>query len=287
MKELVVAAVQMKSSIGNARENATRICKWMSEAAREGAQLVFFPECCLTGYGIAQAEEVAVAADEDSIAQVEKCSAELGVTIGYGFIERVASEGGASRFDDSLSVASPAKPYNTYVVAGSGGRLAYRKTHLGLQEQQAFAAGDELPVVSVAGVKIGVQLCWEAHIPDITTTLRAKGAELVLMPHAVGVGGSRRTELWSRYLPARAYDNGLFVVACNALRQDGEGVAGGGVAAYGPDGSCQAMCEGGEEEMLLVRVGGVLPRENPDAGMRGASYFDRRRPELYLVQRHR
>ena len=283
MKELVVAAVQMISSFGSAGDNMVRIYEWTSEAARKGAQLVFFPECCLTGYSAAHASEVAISLDDANIAQIEKHAAELGIAIGFGFIERAVSGAGASCFGNSQNAASPAKPYNTYVVMGGDERLIYRKTHLGLREQQAFTAGDELPVNLIAGIKVGVQLCWEAHIPDITTTLRAKGAELVLMPHAVGVGGSKRMELWSRYLPARAYDNGLFVVACNALRQDGEDVVGGGIVAYGPDGLCQAICEGEGEGMLLVRVGGTLPRDNPDAGMRGASYFDRRRPELYLA----
>ena len=280
MKELIVAAVQMESIFGDARANADRICKWMGEAVREGAQLVVFPECCLTGYSTARAREVALSDDDSVAVELERYASKLGIAVGYGYIERNGLA------NDPLMQSALAddgeKPYVAYVVAGPEGRLVYRKSHLGSREQQAFTAGNELPVARIAGVNIGVQLCWEAHIPDITTTLRAKGAQLVLMPHAVGIDIARRMELWSRYLPARAYDNGLFVVACNALRRNEEGsVVGGGVAAYGPDGACIAECESAEEDMLLVRVGGELPREVPDVGMRGASYFDRRRPELY------
>lgn len=147
---------------------------------------------------------------------------------------------------------------------------------------------------------MGVQLCWEGYIADIASTLRAQGAGLLLAPHAVGVGGMRRLELWSRYLPARALDNGMFVVACNALRNANRKVPehadnglegqtctdfcsaeGGGLAAYAPDGSLIASYEGSDEHMILVGVGGALPREMPQHGMRNISYFDRRRPELY------
>ena len=266
MKELVVGAVQMESPVGEVRANADRMCGWMDKAAREGAQLVVFPECCLTGYSTACAEKAAILADDDVTVELEQHARELSIAVGYGYMERCTTD----------------KPYVTYVVAGPEGRLVYRKTHLGSREQQAFAAGDELPAACIAGVRIGVQLCWEAHIPDITTTLRAKGAELVLMPHAVGIDYARRMELWSRCLPARAYDNGLFVVACNALRREGEGaIVGGGIVAYSPDGELITASGSAEEEMLLVHVGGVLPRDNSNDGMRGVSYFDRRRPELY------
>ena len=33
--------------------------------------------------------------------------------------------------------------------------------------------------------------------------------------------------------------------------------------------------------MMLVDIGGLLPRERTDGGMAHISYFDRRRPELY------
>lgn len=284
MKELVLAAVQMESPFGSISKNAERICDWASRAVREGADLVFFPECSLTGYGSAHADKVAVPIDDTSVAQIEKHAAALGVTIGFGFIEQASLEAEASCSNGSQNARSFEKPYNTYVVTSGDERLVYRKTHLGQREQQAFTAGNNLPVACIGGVNIGVQLCWEAHIPDITTTLRAKGAELVLMPHAVGMDVARRAELWSRYLPARAYDNGLFVVACNALRRNREGVVvGGGIAVYGPDGVCCVSSESGEEGMLLVRAGGALPRDAFDTEMRGTSYYDRRRSELYSI----
>ena len=82
MKELVLAAVQMESPFGSISKNAERICDWASRAVREGAGLVFFPECSLTGYGSAHADKVAVPIDDTSVAQIEKHAAALGVTIG-------------------------------------------------------------------------------------------------------------------------------------------------------------------------------------------------------------
>lgn len=275
MKELTIAAVQIANRLGSVRENTANMLEWVTRAASEDVRLVVFPECSLTGYSIDRASEIAIYPDEESILLLEHAAIQHGVAVGYGFIERRDST---------------APPFNTYAVVSADGRLVYRKAHLGASEQGAFSAGEELCSASVMGVCMGVQLCWEGHIPDIATTLRAQGAELLLAPHAVGIGGARRMELWNRYLPARAFDNGMYVAACNALRcqvaADGDcvvdaTVTGGGLAFYAPDGSLIDSYEGSDEHMITACIGGTLPRDTSYGGMRGISYFDRRRPELY------
>lgn len=53
------------------------------------------------------------------------------------------------------------------------------------------------------------------------------------MPFASGLGGERRQSSWDRFLPARAYDNTVFVGACNAFGDNGFGTdLGGGAAVY-------------------------------------------------------
>lgn len=275
MREIVVAAVQMASELGQAKLNAAYQCRWLERARVSGAQMVFFPECSLTGYSTTKAIDAAITTDDEAIALLEYHASMLGVVAGYGFIER----------DDMSDL-----PYITYVVSYGEDRLVYRKAHLGASEKPHFAQGNELPIINVAGVCVGVQLCWEGHIPDVAATLRSKGAELLLTPHAGGLGGARRVEQWCRYLPARAQDNGMFVLACNALWPEGyeggkmveRGGQGGGLIAFGPDGRLLDSYDGADEHMLALRVGGVLPRESKAGGMTNISYFDRRRPELYL-----
>ena len=284
---LKVAAVQIESALGQVGHNLEKHAQWVERAAREGADLVFFPECSLTGYGTEQARENAIGRDDRAVRAVEGYARERGVAVGFGFIEQESSkddEGYAeSRAGDaSASPERSGKLFITYEVAHGAERLIYRKTHLGSRERKVFAAGDELPVAHVADTCVGAQLCWEAHIPDIAATLRAKGAQLVICPHAGGLGGQRRVESWDRYLAARALDNGMYVVACNAVRYDADDrPCGGGMAAYGPDGVRIACDVSAEEGMLVVDASGVLPRDLPDDSMHAISYFDRRRPELY------
>lgn len=245
----------------------------LHDATQYGADLVIFPECNLTGYCLDRTAEIAVSPECDSIASIEHMAAELGIALGYGFIERGTKDNAAA---------------NTYIIVSGANRLVYRKTHLGAIERNAFCAGNDLPVIPVNGVYIGVQLCWEAHIPEITTTLRAKGAEVVVMPHASRLEHARRLALWDRYLPARALDNGLFVVACNAFWQNEDGTkAGGGIVAYNPKGvlianqSRSRIAESGPYSTALYNLHGQLPREVSDEGMSSRSYYDCKRPELY------
>ncbi|HID22618.1 MAG TPA: hypothetical protein EYP14_09480 [Planctomycetaceae bacterium] len=69
------------------------------------------------------------------------------------------------------------------------------------------------------------------------------GAEVIFIPHASPRGSSQqKMDSWRRHLPARAYDNGLFVVACNQTGDNGQGLRFPGVAmAVGPDG--RAICQ--------------------------------------------
>lgn len=285
---LKVAAVQIESALGQVGHNLDKHAQWIERAAREDADLVFFPECSLTGYSTVQSREYAIGCDDEAVRAVEGYARERGVAVGFGFIEQARPEDDARDVNSDASDASASLErrgglFITYEIAHGSERLIYRKTHLGSRERDVFAAGDVLPTAHVAGVCVGVQLCWEAHIPDIAATLRAKGAQLVICPHAGGLGGQRRVESWDRYLTARALDNGMYVAACNALRHDADGrPSGGGMVAYGPDGVCIASDASAEEGMLVVDASGVLPRDLPDDVMKHISYFDRRRPELYV-----
>lgn len=266
MEPIRVAAVQMLSKPGAVEANAGRLIWLMDRARAKGAQLLCFPEACLTGYRTFSPALIAVSSDDPVIAHVEHEAAKRRLAICYGYIEQ-----------------GPGLTYLTQVVTDGETRLVYRKTHLGHVEG-AFTAGDELPVAQIAGVTVGVQLCWESHIPDISTVLRAQGAELLLMPYASPKMGEARRDSWNRYLPARAADNGVYVLACNALTRNDEGrPQGGGLVAYGPGGAVLDEYYRTDEHMLTCDFDGILPRDLPQNDMRTISYFDRRRPELYAA----
>ena len=269
MKPLTIAIAQMHPALGDLDANQAAIEAFIAQASEQGAQLLCLPEACLTGYRTARSRGLAIAAGNQHAQAIEKYAREHGLTLSYGFIEENEDPAAA--------------PYVTHVVCGAqSGRVVYRKSHLGFVERNAFCAGSELVAGTVDGVCVGVQLCWESHIPDISSALRARGAELLLVPFASGSHGERRRETWACYLPARASDNGCFVAAVNALSDGDEGqTLGGGICVLDPHGRELASYFGSDEHLLVCELDGVLPREQPQDTMRTISYFDRRRPELY------
>ena len=157
----------------------------------------------------------------------------------------------------------------------------HRKTHLGPPEKGRYQAADSLKTFSVHGTTIGIQLCYETHFPDISTTMALQGAEILFCPHASPRGsGEEKRESWLRHLPARAFDNGVFLVACNQVGTTSAGLSFPGVAlVLGPDGRMDAAFTGDSEKVLIVSL---KSRDLSAVRQNRMSYFLRhRRPSLY------
>src|SRR5918995_925849 len=70
----------------------------------------------------------------------------------------------------------------------------------------------------LAGLRIGIAICFEHAFPQIFTTLARRGAALVVNPSAVPVGFGYLQDLRTR---ARAQDNQIFVAAVNHVGKEG------------------------------------------------------------------
>ena len=265
MEPIKVAAVQLFPE-RRAEDTAGKHLRFLRQAAKAGAALVVFPECSLTGYAADAGVLRPLSASDELIRALEAESDRLGTAVCFGFVER-----------------DEPRPHITQELYFRGGRALYRKTHLGTREEAVFAPGDAFPVLA-APRPAGMQLCWETHIPEISAALRRQGAELLLTPYASGMSGEKCRDNWAVQLPARASDNGAFVIACNLLfpPRAGESVPrGGGIAVYDPKGGRLASYFGTEERLLLCDLAGPLPRELPAGDMHAISYFDRVRRELF------
>jgi N-carbamoylputrescine amidase len=84
-----------------------------------------------------------------------------------------------------------------------------------------------------------------------------------------------------RHLPARAFDNGVFIVACNQTGPNGSGLTFPGLAVIlGPDGRVLAETTAGTDGLLIADLASedlAAVRQHP---MR--YFLPRRRPDLYL-----
>ncbi len=266
---LNIAAVQMRSILGDVGGNVRRAIEAIEAASSSGADVVCLPEAVLTGYAMPGSADHPLPKCGPDVMAVVDATSDYGVCACFGFVE----DG----------------PYITQAVAEDGRLVGmYRKTHLGGREEPVIRRGDSIDVFRTRRATIGIQLCWESHIPEITGTLAIKGADIVLMPHASGLSPGRRKEVWGRILPARAYDNTVFIIACNQCGDNGAGtVFGGGAAIYGPRGQLIEEDYSGRTVLTASIDTGELEaiRHGNRDSMRNLYFLEKRRPELYFRRR--
>jgi predicted amidohydrolase len=120
-----------------------------AEAVRSaGATVVVFPELSLTGYEL---DAAPLAAGDPRLSVLVEACAEAGALALAG-----APVDGA---DGRPHIAMLA-------VDGSGGRVAYRKMHLGAAEAKRFAQGPEPAVHQVGDWRLGLAICKDTGDPE-------------------------------------------------------------------------------------------------------------------------
>jgi predicted amidohydrolase len=267
MKNLRIAAVVMRSVLGETSDNLNRTAAWVRKAASEGAGLVCFPELNLTGYSVREvARSVAEPVPGPLSEAVVQMAHESGVLILAGLVEKGAD---GSVFASQL-VASP-----------QGFQGVYRKCHLSPFEQPLYSSGNALPVFNSGDANFGIELCYDTHFPELSTLLTLKGAEILFCLHASPRGTpEEKQRSWMRHLTARAYDNGVFVVACNQTGDNNDGLEFPGLAfVLNPSGEVIDEDISGEEGILIADLTAAQLAHVRENRMR--FFLPNRRPELY------
>ena len=215
--ELGVAVAQFAPGPDLAQNLAT-IRALATAAAARGAGLIVFPEYAMYFGGQLGAHCVAAAQPLDGpfVAALKGLAAELGVTVVAGMSERIEDE--EQRFA------------NTVVIVGPEGgiRGSYRKLHLydafGQRESDWIVPGPiaEPLVVEAAGVRVGVETCYDLRFPEVTRRLVDAGAELVLVP-SQWVPGPLKEHHWRTLVLARAIENTVYLAAADHAPPSGAG----------------------------------------------------------------
>lgn len=262
---MIKFAVIQLSSEGSARDNLDRIAACAAAAAKESCSALCFPECSLTGYDPELAADKAISRDDPLLREISALAEAFCIDLLVGFMER----------DSSCFFLTHG------VFRRDGSRDFYRKTHLGQKEARIFSPGDRLAVFPLScGLSIGLQLCVETHFPEITQTLALKGAEVIFAPHAVPRAAGERQIIWGKYIPARSYDNRVYLACCN---QWDDARFGGGCLVTDPRGEViGASFENGPDLLTFEVAPGLVSRFHGDDSFPGGRYFPlHRRPELY------
>lgn len=194
------AVVQTLARLGDYEYNLSLCRRATEEAVRQGAELVVFPECMDTGYLFdspahcrALAELVPGGPFVDGLSELARNHS---VYIASGITERGSDSG---------------KIFNSGILLDRQGavRLRYQKQFLATHDQNWFAFGEcGNPVVDTDLGRLGLLICFDGRIPEIARALALQGAEVLL--DMANFFAMDQAEMWG---PARAYENGVWLVA--------------------------------------------------------------------------
>ncbi|MDR3599134.1 MAG: nitrilase-related carbon-nitrogen hydrolase [Desulfosporosinus sp.] len=266
-----IGLVQMESIVGDTERNCQKIIHLAETAHKQEISLLCFPECSLDGYSPQNAAEMGDTLDSPWISQLRECSQDLGITLLVGMVEQKRDQN---------------KPYIAHVILSPQEEPAvFRKAHLGRSELTYFTPGDCFPIFSAQGMTFAVGICWDWHFPEMAAIYSLKGAEVLFAPHASPIVAGDRKEIWLRYLGARAYDNSVYLGACNLIGSNGKAKQfSGGALVIGPKGDLINQSYLGEEGILATTLSAerINRIRRPDrASMRDSFFLADRRKELY------
>jgi len=295
MRDILIAAAQFEAHDADKQYNFGRIEALARQAAAQGAEIVSFHECCITGYTFLQqlsrqqierlAEPVP---DGPSTRRLVELSREIGVVLMAGLVE----------FDGE-------RLYNCYVVASPEGFVTkHRKIHAFISPH--IDCGDRLEVFELCGIRCGILTCYDNNLVENPRILTLKGAEVIFAPHVTGGlpspmpgRGTIDRRLWEnrhrdpvplriefqgpkgrgwlmRWLPTRAYENGVYYVFSNAVGIDHDTIKTGGAMIIDPFGEIVAESHALGDDVVTALC---TPEKIGLSG--GRRYIRARRPELY------
>jgi predicted amidohydrolase len=303
-RTLRCATVQFEPRPDDKDFNLSRIRHFTADAARNGVQLITFPEMCTVGYWHLRRQtpdrlrELAEPLTGPTITAVRDLAAKYDLAVGVGFLEADQTDG---------------RLYNSYALCLPDGQIhRHRKLHA--FEHEAIESGDAFTVFDTPwGVRMAILICWDNNLVENVRAVALHGAEVLLAPHQTGGTHSRSPHgmrpipqaAWDnrasdpdtieahlrgqsargwllRWLPSRAHDNGLFIVFSNGIGQDDDEIRTGNAMIIDPYGRIIEETWAAADAMVTADLDlDLIPLATGRRWMQG------RRPELYEILTHR
>ena len=267
-----IACVQVAAVDGEIAANRKRALRLTSQALADEVDLAILPELVTTGYCTDDYATVAEELDGPTVRAFADLAISFGASIAVGLATRAA--GG--------------RPRNDSVLIGPHGVIGtYAKTHMcvnddpRVDESTAFTAGQSLGLFDVAGVRLGLMICYDGQHGELPVDLVAHGADLL-----VWLNNRTAMPVWEAAAIARF--NRVPVAAVNRV----------GAAGWQPDGAPPRIFTGvsaivdHEGEVIAAAVGGeetvVVGDVDTEAGRRRRNShvlntLQSRRPDLYAL----
>jgi predicted amidohydrolase len=296
MKNIRIATAQFEHFSGDKMANLAIIESMAASAATDGADVIAFHECSITGYTFARqlSKQQMLALAEfipggDSIKALQEIAAKHKIAVLAGLFEKDV--------DDNL--------FKSYVCVDSGGLVAnHHKLHPFINPH--LTPGNGYTVFDLLGWKCGILICYDNNIAENVRATHLLGADIIFMPHVTMCTPSTRPGagfvdpyLWQnrdadptslrlefdglkgrqwlmKWLPARAYDNAVYAVFANAIGMEDDQLKNGCSMIIDPFGDIIAECRKLGNDYTMATI---TPEKLQQAG--GYRYLLARRPNLY------
>ncbi len=296
MQKLKISTAQFENKSGDKSYNLSVIEKLTKKASLEGADVIAFHECSITGYTFAKKlnkEQLIELAENipngDSVVRLIEIASNYNMIILAGLFEK----------DENDNV------YKAYICVDKDGLIAkYRKLHPFINPH--ILPGSEYCIFEIKGWKCGILICYDNNVIENVRATTLLGANIIFMPHVTMCTPSTRPgagfidpQLWEnrendptslrlefngmkgrdwlmKWLPSRAYDNGIYVVFANPIGMDDDQLKNGCSMIIDPFGDIIAECQLLEDSFVSATM---IPEKLELAG--GYRYIKARRPEVY------
>jgi predicted amidohydrolase len=193
-------------------KNVADAVRHVEQAAAQGADFVAFPE----SYPGPWRMPATFDPTEAMVEVAKRC----GVYVQYGTLEPIDRE--ARTAYTLLMLARP--------TGGAPGR--YRRTHPpgpwiytgGSLWDFQYVPGSEYPVFPTEHGTVGLAMCSEVYMPEVSRALALRGAEIIFLP--AGANKGRLWATWRNLIWARAIENlAVTVTTQNLFGRDEKGLA--------------------------------------------------------------
>jgi predicted amidohydrolase len=187
--------------------------------------LAVFPELFLSGYRIGDRfHRLALREGDDALTSLRRVARQADTTLVLG-APFASTERGGEVHNAALAVS----PEGELRVQAK----RYLPNFGPFEEGVPFTPTDRSVPVLLAGISVGLEICYDVFFPEVSRQLALAGSELLVNISAAPVTSRR---LFERLLAARAIENAMPVVYVNRVGVEDGVVFGGGSGAWDPRG---------------------------------------------------
>ncbi|WAC49896.1 carbon-nitrogen hydrolase family protein [Asticcacaulis sp. SL142] len=262
---LKIALIQLTTPADQAAALAQAV-PLIERAAAEGAQLILTPECSnlMEIRKDQKGLKVTVAEKDVCVQGYRDLARRLSVPILMGSAIVMENEGELRSSSDSGSATKDHHAVNRTLLIGPDGELidVYDKVHLfdvelangeSYKESNGITGGTRAVVADVAGVKLGMSICYDVRFAYLFRMLAKAGASVITTPAAFTQPTGKAH--WEVLLRARAIETGAFVLAPaqGGLHEDGRKTWGHSLVV-GPWGEVIASLDHDRPDVLFATL---------------------------------